>query len=95
MSLDAELLGVAGNFAVVQLSHRRFPGLLMQGDTLHSIMRDLQSARQAATSRDHEELMSSLLMLEEQLSGALDVYEKVCLERNQEMPYMKHDSLSE
>lgn len=41
MSNFAEVLAVSGNLAVVSLSERKFPGIMIQGDTFHSIIRRL------------------------------------------------------
>lgn len=41
MSNFAEILAVSGNLAVVSLSERKFPGIMIQGDTFHSIIRRL------------------------------------------------------
>jgi|GEM_PF-1789236 len=89
MTSDVALLDSTGNVAVVQVAQRRFPGVLIQGDTLFTILQDVQYAQQMATSGDQDELMITLQMLEEKWSTALNVFEKVCLERNLGLPYKK------
>ncbi|WP_374199039.1 hypothetical protein [Streptomyces sp. GESEQ-35] len=46
--VEAALFTDGGNDAVVRLPGRRFPGVLIQGDSLHILRSDLADARDSA-----------------------------------------------
>jgi len=84
MSDEAALLSPPTNFAVVHLPGRRFPGVVMQGDTLNAAVISLEAVR----SEIHDdELIAELNMVLDQLFDARTYYEKVCLEKGIELPY--------
>ena len=84
-----ELLSPPVNYAVVQLPGRRFPGVVIQGDTLHSLVLRFAEMVALAQSGDAEELVDGLKDVQEQFSDALLNYEKICIERKLELPYAK------
>ena len=76
-----ELLALDGNLAVIQMPGRRFPGLLVQGDTLASIRHVLDSVEGPST------LPSEIQELRSRLDELLSFYELVLLERGTRLPY--------
>ncbi|WP_189985894.1 DUF6959 family protein [Streptomyces capoamus] len=50
--IEAELLTDGGNDAVVRLPGRRFPGLLLQGDSLHILRGDVAEVAAACERGD-------------------------------------------
>ena len=76
-----ELLALDGNLAVIQMPGRRFPGLLVQGDTLTSIRHVLDSVEDPST------LPSEIQELRSRLDELLSFYELVLLERGTRLPY--------
>jgi len=91
----AELLSAPENYAVVQLPGRNFPGVVMQGDSLHSLTRRLE--KMLAGSRvgnfAHDDLVAELDDLVSLFSEVLSHYERVCVERGVELPYPKQQAL--
>ena len=87
MSESAELLSRGINYAVVQLPGRRFPGVVVQGDSLNNLVVQLQKLRSLAESHADEELTGGLTELHDILREASLHYERVCLERGIELPY--------
>lgn len=89
MSKEVELLSRPINFAVVQLPGRDFPGVVVQGDTLCSLVQRVEVMLQLLSSGEMEELGIELEDTQEQLSEALVHYEKVCAERGIALPYLQ------
>ncbi|MBP6014244.1 MAG: hypothetical protein KBA31_18595 [Alphaproteobacteria bacterium] len=86
---SALLLSEPINFAVVQLPGRRFPGVVVQGDTLHSILAELKAVRSSAILVSGEDAEVGLDDPIATLEQASSFYEKVCRDNNIALPYMK------
>jgi hypothetical protein len=72
---DVERLGAAGGTVVIRDAGRRFPGLLIQGDTMQTLLQDLE-----------EEAPDSVACqrVREWLTG----YERVMSSLGLELPYL-------
>lgn len=78
----ARLLTPAGNYAVVHMEGRRFPGVVVQGDTLHNLIGLLEAALRDPA--ETPELISEVLG---PLQAALTQYERVCADEGLGLPY--------
>lgn len=85
----ASLLTPAVNYAVVQLPGRRFPGVVVQGDSLHSIVSMLRNIKSDLSNNDLDEANAGVEVISEILSSALKHYESVCDEQGIELPYAR------
>jgi len=72
-----------------QLCRRRFPGVVVQGDTLNGLVRNLKDMSRLLDKGDLEQLAAGLMLVTEPLLGALQHYERVCTERGIELPYFE------
>ena len=85
---EPKLLSHIPNSGVVHLPGRRFPGIVMQGDTLSSV---LESARyllgEFKRLRD-EERYFEVLAFAEQLQGQLLHYEDTLKQHGMDLPYI-------
>lgn len=89
MNKHVLLLSEPINFAVVQLPDRKFPGVVCQGDTLYSLIKELNSMLLTLKDRDFEELEYQIDSMREKLSIAQAHYENICKLHNIELPYTK------
>jgi hypothetical protein len=89
MSTDVKLLSRPVNFAVVQLPGRQFPGVVVQGDTLHSLVQRVDELLQLLRSGDVDELSVGISNISEQLTEAKTHYEIVCAGLGIRLPYNK------
>jgi predicted RNase H-like HicB family nuclease len=89
MSTDVKLLSRPVNFAVVQLPGRQFPGVVVQGDTLHSLVQRVDELLQLLRSGDVDELSAGISNISEQLTEAKTHYEIVCAGLGIRLPYNK------
>ena len=67
------------NFVVLQAPGRRYPGVLIQGDTLTGIVGELNEALQLFDS-DREEALGCLRIAHDSLKSKLDQYLEICRE---------------
>jgi hypothetical protein len=78
MTEIAKLLSPAVNFAVVQLPHRQYPGVVVQGDTLNGLVSQLGRMQSLLDRNELEELRDEITEMLDQLEGALDYYKLIC-----------------
>lgn len=71
-TLQVELLSGKGNGAVVHLPGRRFPGVVVQGDTLRALHADVVEAREALDRGDASAARDCLQGLADQLADVLE-----------------------
>lgn len=84
-------LGGAVNANVIQLEHRRYPSLVIQGDSMSILYGMAQSAAanaRAGTPEAFDECLDELTDLEELLRGYLIAYEQALLENDIPLPYV-------
>ncbi|MFH0175436.1 DUF6959 family protein [Streptomyces cacaoi] len=80
--IEAELFTAGGNNAVVRLPGRRFPGVLVQGDSLHILRTDMAELVEACDRGDLGDardaaglLLAGLDAMLERYGAALDEHE--------------------
>ncbi len=78
MSETAKLLSPAVNFAVVQLPGRRYPGVVVQGDTLDNLVKQLVWMKSLLERGKLDDLSDEIADMSDQLSRALAYYRSVC-----------------
>ena len=88
MSEAVELLSRPMNFAVVQLPERKFPGIVVQGDTLNGLVRRVERMSELLNANKIDDLGAEMDDLREELSCALTHYESVCTQRGIALPYV-------
>jgi signal transduction histidine kinase len=85
----ADLLTPPTNFAIVQLPERRYPGVVMQGDTLHNLVLRLLSLQESLEKVKEHDLALEVYDLCDPLAEALRFYELTCQRRGIALPYPK------
>lgn len=89
MSEEVQLLSRPTNFAVVQLPGRTYPGVVMQGDSLHALVCRLKKVADLSRAKEDDELAAEIEDIREPLLEALECYESVCAQRGIALPYPK------
>ncbi|HUJ27242.1 MAG TPA: hypothetical protein VLW85_14555 [Myxococcales bacterium] len=82
----AVILDDTSNAAVVHLSGRRFPGIVIQGDTLKTLHDDVVEAMTALHTPDAGDVLGAA---ERKLADLVSHYEAVLSSRSIELPYVK------
>jgi hypothetical protein len=85
--IEAELFTDGSNDAVVRLPGRRFPGVLVQGDSLHILRSDVAEVLEACERGDVDEARDSAGLLLSDLDALLARYEAVLNEHEIQRPY--------
>ena len=80
-----EIYSDASNAAVMRHPGRKFPGMLIQGDSLNALSRAARAA--LADAEPDSEQYYELLMLAENLEGRVNFYAKVLTEHGIELPF--------
>jgi hypothetical protein len=91
MNASAKILEVGANGAVVQLPERKFPGIVVQGDSLSILVSDFEELKRNIAQKDESEIAASLHMIEHHLKERLDFYESVLTKHGIPLPYLRHD----
>ncbi|MFI1468999.1 DUF6959 family protein [Streptomyces wuyuanensis] len=85
--VEAELFTEGGNNAVVRLPGRRFPGVLMQGDSLSILRSDVAEVVEALDRGDETEARDTAGLLLEDLDELLARYSAALTAHEIPLPY--------
>lgn len=85
--IEAELFTDGGNDAVVRMPGRRFPGVVVQGDSLHILRSDVAEVVEACERGALEEARDSVGLLLTNLDALLARYEAALGEHEIPRPY--------
>lgn len=89
--IEIEVFSQASNAAVVRMPTRHFPGIVVQGDSLHILYHLAESIAQLAAPHDDEELSGEAEELQDLLAGYVASYENVLKDHGMELPYYTGD----
>jgi hypothetical protein len=87
-SKGASVLSSASNLAVVQLPGRRFPGSVIQGDSLSNLFSLACAVEDQASASSNAELTQAARELRELIEGRLRAYDRVLLQAGIQRPYV-------
>jgi hypothetical protein len=91
MHAFAHILEAGSNGGIVQLPERKFPGIVIQGDSLSILVSEVESLRLSLGKKDEEEAMASLEFIESHLKERLAFYEGVLAKHSIELPYARRE----
>lgn len=84
---EVEIYSDAVNAAIVRHPGRQFPGLLLQGDTLHSMCQQVDRVCVVAKAKLTEDEYDELDEQREWLYGYVEHYKQVLREHRIELPF--------
>ncbi len=87
MIQSARILSESGNYAIVQLPGRNYPGVVIQGDSLHSLLSQIESIQRLATKYNDEELDAEIFDVKDLLSNVKSRFEAICTREGISLPY--------
>lgn len=90
--LVLEIYSQAINQGIVKMPGRRFPGIVIQGDTMSTLAGTANAIYQLAKKSLDAELIEEASDLKDRLYGYLAHYESVLGEHGIELPYSKQTS---
>lgn len=83
----AKVMSTATNYAVVQLPGRNYPGVVVQGDSLHALLLQVEGIRKLAAKHTDSELAAEVANLHDVLLDATTHFEMVCRRAGVGLPY--------
>ena len=86
-SIEVEVLSGQGNYAVIRLPERKYPGVVMQGDSLSTLVADLRQCRDQFQRGEADDGMGWLDAVLEQLESVQRSYEAALAARSIPLPY--------
>ncbi len=87
--VTVELVGYSSNAAVVRLAGRKYPGIVLQGDSLHAAESAATRALHAIDNGNLEEAKAEVEELRVTLRSLRQTYEDVLAENDLPLPYAK------
>jgi len=90
---EVEILSDASNFAVLRHPGRKFPGSLIQGDSLHSLYLCANRARNHLIQSDSAAALEELTVLHDELLQRLNHYKRTLGEHDIELPFIERNSI--
>lgn len=85
--IEVECLTDESNYVVLKTPGRNFPGMVLQGDTLRSLLRTVQRAEALLVSGNIEEASCELKDLRAALQERCSFYEQVIEGEGYSLPY--------
>jgi len=89
-----EVFTEAVNSAIVRVPGRRFPGVVIQGDSLSILFNDAMTLVEELENSKDEEAFFTALLHAESLEEHLKNYEQVLKEHGIELPYFRNANRS-
>jgi hypothetical protein len=86
--LTIDVISEGSNCVVVQMPGRRYPGLVLQGDSLRILLDSAEELCELCASAGPD-ASEAAAMLKEKLAGYLSAYEKAMEAEELELPYPK------
>ena len=82
---EVEIFSDATNAAIMRHPNRKFPGVLVQGDTLNSMLKSAEIVLHSLDS--NEDLYYEMRDLKEILEGMVSHYKTVLLQHGESLPF--------
>jgi len=87
--IEIDVLSEAANCPVVQMPGRRFPGVVLQGDSLRILLDSADEVQQLCSSIRNVDLTAAVALLRQKLAGYVASYEATMTEAGRDLPYPK------
>lgn len=86
--IEIEMLSETTNCPVISVPGRKFPGLVLQGDSLKNLLSHAQEIEELSKSaKAQEELAGAIIALKTKLEGYVKAYETAMRTHNRSLPY--------
>jgi hypothetical protein len=92
MHASAHILEAGSSGAVVQLPDRKFPGIVIQGDSLSILVSEVEELRRSLDKKEESKAIASLEIIERHLKERLAFYESVLAKHGIELPYVRGEN---
>ena len=87
--MELEVFGTETNAGIVRMPGRRFPGIVIQGDSLKNLLDTAHRITELARTTEMSELIDEAKSLEEMLADYLHTYESTLEGHGHALPYFR------
>ena len=87
-----DVFSEASNFGIVRMPGRRFPGCVIQGDSLSILLSAAEVVWRESQGINNQSLSEAACELYNALKSRLDHYEQVLTGHKMELPYSRSDA---
>ncbi|MBI3870720.1 MAG: hypothetical protein HY299_19495 [Verrucomicrobia bacterium] len=87
--VQIDVLSETVNCPVVQMPGRKYPGIILQGDSLRILLDSTEEICDLCVSAQNSELSSAAASLKQKLAGYFASYEQAMKEAGRDLPYPK------
>jgi type VI protein secretion system component VasF len=87
--IQIDVLSETLNCPVVQMPGRRFPGVVLQGDSLKILLDSAEEVQRLCSSLRNPDLSAAVASLRQKLAGYVASYEEAMTEAGRDLPYPK------
>ena len=87
--IELEILSDTVNSPVLLVPGRKFPGVVIQGDSLKILLDLADDIEKANVAGDAEELRENIISLKNKLGGYVEEYEATMKAHGKQLPYAK------
>jgi hypothetical protein len=87
--IEIEILAEGSNCPIVKTPGRKFPGILLQGDSLKVLLDAATEIYEISSHEANDELHAAVGELKDKLAGFVAAYEKAMHANGLELPYAK------
>jgi hypothetical protein len=91
---EVEVWSSAVNAAIVRMPGRRFPGVVIQGDSLSALLAHALSLVESLAGGRRQEAFNTAVYLANSLQGSIEHYERTLSERGLRLPYVRDPARS-
>lgn len=85
--IELELFGQEVNAPVIRMPSRKYPGILVQGDSLHNMLSLIKGTEAALATGNVEEAKDTLQEVREMISGYDAAYRNALTENGVPLPF--------
>ena len=86
-SMQLDVLSETINCAVVHMPGRKYPGLVLQGDSLRNLLANVEEISDLSATAGNPDLSDAIKLIKEILMGYVSAYERAMKEAGLALPY--------
>ena len=91
---ELEVFSDESNYGIVRMPGRRFPGCVVQGDSLSILLSCAERAHALACATSNSDLIDEIEELKESLEDRLQHYEHVLKTHGMDLPYFRRPAVN-
>lgn len=87
--VDMEIFSESTNCPVVRMPQRKFPGVVLQGDSLNVLLDLAEEMCELSIGANNSDLIETAVAMRDKIAAYVNIYEKTMQEHGLGLPYSK------